>query len=69
MASMLTEPSVSISNACKFGQDLFSSPPDMYLTANISRWANITLGLPCAVENTGYISYGTHEEYIDIVSR
>ncbi|KAF9793073.1 hypothetical protein BJ322DRAFT_1032885 [Thelephora terrestris] len=32
-------------------------------------WANVTLGLPCAVENTAYISYGAHDEYIDVVSR
>lgn len=32
-------------------------------------WANVTLGLPCVVENTAYISYGAHDEYIDIVSR
>ena len=36
---------------------------------NISRWANVTLGLPCVVENTAYISYGASDEYIDIVSR
>jgi len=32
-------------------------------------WANVTLGLPCVVENTAYISYGANDEYIDIVSR
>jgi len=32
-------------------------------------WTNVTLGLPCAVENTAYISYGANDEYIDIVSR
>jgi hypothetical protein len=32
-------------------------------------WANVTLGLPCMVENTAYISYGITDEYIDIVSR
>lgn len=36
---------------------------------DIPRWANVTLGLPCVVENTGYISYGATDEYIDIVSR
>jgi len=33
------------------------------------KWANVTLGLPCVVENTAYISYGANDEYIDIVSR
>jgi hypothetical protein len=32
-------------------------------------WANVTLGLPCVVENTAYISYGANDEFIDIVSR
>jgi len=32
-------------------------------------WANVTLGLPCVVENTAYISYGANDEYIDVVSR
>ena len=39
------------------------------LNAEYSRWANVTLGLPCVVENTAYISYGANDEYIDIVSR
>ncbi|KAF9654016.1 hypothetical protein BDM02DRAFT_3086236 [Thelephora ganbajun] len=30
-------------------------------------WANVTLGLPCVVENTAYISYGANDEYIDIM--
>lgn len=37
------------------------------------RWANVTLGLPCMVENTAYIAYGGTDspggEFIDIVSR
>lgn len=33
------------------------------------RWANVTLGLPCVVENTPYIAYAGTSEFIDIVSR
>jgi len=39
---------------------------------NVCMWANVTLGLPCEVENTPYIGYGfTGEtnEFINIVSR
>ncbi|EJD02985.1 uncharacterized protein FOMMEDRAFT_123111 [Fomitiporia mediterranea MF3/22] len=33
-------------------------------------WANVTVGLPCKVENTAYIIYGANnQESIDIVSR
>lgn len=33
-------------------------------------WANVTVGLPCVVENTPYIAYGPNDqEFIDIVSR
>lgn len=44
-------------------------PQTRILMVNISRWANVTLGLPCVIENTAYISYGVSDEYIDIVSR
>lgn len=64
--SMLTELSASTSSACKFYLDLLSTRT---LIVRSSRWANITLGLPCVVENTAYISYGANDEYIDIVSR
>lgn len=33
------------------------------------RWANVTLGQSCEVENTPYIAYGVDGEFIDIVSR
>lgn len=65
----LTGPSASTSNACKFDPGPFSSPWTRVLTIHSSRWANVTLGLPCVVENTAYISYGATDEYIDIVSR
>ncbi|CAL1707398.1 unnamed protein product [Somion occarium] len=32
-------------------------------------WANVTLGLPCAVENVPYTVYTQDTEFIDIVSR
>lgn len=35
----------------------------------VSRWANVTAGEPCVVENTAYIAYGSDGEFIDIVSR
>ncbi|KAF9051028.1 hypothetical protein BDZ89DRAFT_1056921 [Hymenopellis radicata] len=36
---------------------------------NICMWANVTEGETCVVENTAYIAYGTHQEFINIVSR
>ncbi|KAI0790834.1 hypothetical protein C8Q75DRAFT_760909 [Abortiporus biennis] len=37
---------------------------------NVCMWANVTLGLPCVIENTPYIVYTADGgEYIDIVSR
>ena len=33
------------------------------------RWANVTVGLTCVIENTGYIVYSGSNEYVDIVSR
>jgi hypothetical protein len=36
----------------------------------INRWANVTAGSTCVVENTPYIAYGLGgDEFIDIVSR
>lgn len=35
----------------------------------LSRWANVTVGLPCIVQNTAYTAYGPDGEFIDIVSR
>lgn len=34
-----------------------------------SRWANVTIGLSCQVENTAYIAYTGTNEFIDVVSR
>ncbi|CAL1707395.1 unnamed protein product [Somion occarium] len=36
---------------------------------NVCMWANVTLGLPCAVENVPYTVYTQDTEFIDIVSR
>ncbi|KAI0373519.1 hypothetical protein BV20DRAFT_989308 [Pilatotrama ljubarskyi] len=36
---------------------------------NICMWANVTVGLPCVVQNTAYTAYGPDGEFIDIVSR
>jgi hypothetical protein len=36
---------------------------------DLSRFANVTVGLPCVVENTAYIGYAGTSEFIDIVSR
>ena len=36
---------------------------------SLFRWANVTVGLPCVIENTGYIVYSGSNEYVDIVSR
>ncbi|KAI0318266.1 hypothetical protein OF83DRAFT_1116899 [Amylostereum chailletii] len=34
------------------------------------KWANVTVGNTCEIENVGYITYGGNsEEYVDIVSR
>ncbi len=33
------------------------------------RWANVTVGLPCVVQNTAYTAYGPDGEFVDIVSR
>jgi hypothetical protein len=69
MVSTLTELSASTSNACKFALGSFSSPLNTCAYGTFLRWANVTLGLPCVVENTAYISYGANDEFIDIVSR
>lgn len=37
--------------------------------AYLCRWANVTLGQTCVVENTGYIVYSSTNETVDIVSR
>ncbi len=34
-----------------------------------TRYANVTAGGTCVVENTGYTGYGASGEFIDIVSR
>ncbi|KAF9222537.1 hypothetical protein BS17DRAFT_783008 [Gyrodon lividus] len=36
---------------------------------NVCMWANVTVGLPCQVENTAYIAYAGTNEFIDVVSR
>lgn len=36
---------------------------------NVCMWANVTVGLPCEVENTAYVAYAGTDEFIDIVSR
>ncbi|TBU30294.1 hypothetical protein BD311DRAFT_691476 [Dichomitus squalens] len=36
---------------------------------NICMWANVTVGLPCIVQNTAYTAYGPDGEFVDIVSR
>ncbi|KAH7888578.1 hypothetical protein F5I97DRAFT_717186 [Phlebopus sp. FC_14] len=36
---------------------------------NVCMWANVTVGLPCVVENTAYIAYAGTNEFIDVVSR
>ncbi|KAI0712940.1 hypothetical protein C8T65DRAFT_646169 [Cerioporus squamosus] len=36
---------------------------------NICMWANVTVGLPCVVQNTAYTAYGPDGEFVDIVSR
>ncbi|KAF8647165.1 hypothetical protein AX16_006995 [Volvariella volvacea WC 439] len=36
---------------------------------NVCMWANVTVGLPCEVENTAYIAYEPAGEFINIVSR
>ena len=33
------------------------------------RWANVTVGLACVVQNTAYTAYGPDGEFVDIVSR
>ena len=44
-------------------------PPQTRCTHRTSRYANVTLGQPCQVENTPYIGYAGADEFIDIVSR
>ncbi|RPD78518.1 hypothetical protein L226DRAFT_457878 [Lentinus tigrinus ALCF2SS1-7] len=36
---------------------------------NVCMWANVTVGLPCVVQNTAYTAYGPDGEFVDIVSR
>ncbi|KAG1734736.1 uncharacterized protein EDB91DRAFT_1146585 [Suillus paluster] len=36
---------------------------------NVCMWTNVTVGLPCQVENTAYIAYAGTNEFVDIVSR
>eukprot|EP00919_Chromeraceae_sp_WS-2016_P066796 GHVR01158002.1.p1 GENE.GHVR01158002.1~~GHVR01158002.1.p1 ORF type:complete len:214 (+),score=11.66 GHVR01158002.1:286-927(+) len=35
----------------------------------VYRWANVTAGNACTVENTAYIAYAGSNEFIDVVSR
>lgn len=35
----------------------------------IARWANVSEGEDCVIENTPYIAYGLEGEFINIVSR
>jgi hypothetical protein len=52
---------------------MYVSPfPPSYRSSNLNlpRWANVTAGQECVVENTAYIAYEADgSEYIDIVSR
>ena len=42
----------------------------MLTTKCMGRWANVTVGQACVVENTAYIAYGVdNKEFIDVVSR
>ena len=34
-----------------------------------SRWANVTAGSQCEIENTGYVGYGESGEFVYVVSR
>ncbi|KAM5543243.1 hypothetical protein V8D89_003117 [Ganoderma adspersum] len=36
---------------------------------NTCMWANVTVGLPCIVQNTAYTAYGPHGEFVHVVSR
>lgn len=43
---------------------------EMLTTQCMGRWANVTVGQACVVENTAYIAYGVdNKEFIDVVSR
>ena len=35
----------------------------------LHRWANVTAGNACEIENTGYIVYSGSDEVVDVVSR
>jgi hypothetical protein len=58
--------SVCLNNVCMYAH-LFDIPTQLIFIW--FRFANVTLGLPCAVENTAYIGYSGSDEFIDIVSR
>lgn len=77
---------LSVDSACQLNRDDECAPPDNFrdltddkfgLNVNGSvclnfqcMWANVTVGLSCAVENTAYIVYGpNNQESINIVSR
>jgi hypothetical protein len=38
-------------------------------TSHLFRFANITAGSTCEIENTGYIAYGPSGEFVYVVSR
>lgn len=43
--------------------------PSMRSTSHLFRFANVTAGSTCEIENTGYIAYGSSGEFVYVVSR
>ena len=70
--STSTAPSACTTCACTSLplSDASASPPSC-AEPNVSlcRWANVTVGRPCAVQNTAYTAYGPRGEFVHIVSR
>lgn len=67
--STSTAPSVCTTDACTSFSPPGSAPPPSCAEENVCRWANITAGLPCIVQNTAYTAYGPHGEFVHVVSR
>ena len=57
--------SICLNFACQYVFRVLSTLPTSYLF----RFANVTAGSTCEIENTGYIAYGPSGEFVYVVSR
>jgi hypothetical protein len=57
--------SICLNFLCQWVTRVFSTRS----TSHLFRFANITAGSTCEIENTGYIAYGPKGEFVYVVSR